>query len=305
MRKGEAADKPVKERPLDMELLERLKSRAPGWLKLEELAGREGVAGEEVESALEALEGFGFQFEHHPYTGIRYVGPAERLCPDQMEWKLATKLVGRRISVWNRVVSTNDLAMRAARSRANEGLVVLAEEQTRGRGRRGRQWFAPPRSSILFSVLLFPSRGCRGARLLTSLGAVATAETIEQATGLEIEIQWPNDVCVGGRKLAGILVEQSAGTVIGIGVNVNASADDFPMHLAHQVTSLAILTGRRWDRSELCRRLIERLDHWYGASNADGPQGVWSRFAELRRLEEGPVESERVRSSTASDGDGR
>src|SRR3990172_1351606 len=115
MRKGEAADKPVENRPLDMELLERLKSRAPGWLKLEELAGREGVAGEEVESALEALEGFGFQFEHHPYTGIRYVGPAERLCPDQMEWKLATKLVGRRISVWNRVVSTNDLGTRAAR----------------------------------------------------------------------------------------------------------------------------------------------------------------------------------------------
>src|SRR5437899_1124841 len=72
------------------------------------------------------LEQFGFRFEHHPYQGVAYRGPSQRLCPDQIEWELGTRLIGRRISVWNRLTSTNDLALRAAASQANDGLVVLA-----------------------------------------------------------------------------------------------------------------------------------------------------------------------------------
>ena len=105
---------------------------------------------------LDELEAFGFAIERHPYRGVAYRGPAERLCPDQIEYGLGTRRVGRRVAVWNRVASTNDLAARAAASPANEGLVVLAEEQTAGRGRRGRTWTAPPGSSVLMSVLLFP-----------------------------------------------------------------------------------------------------------------------------------------------------
>ena len=107
---------------------------------------------------LDALEAFGFALERHPYRGVAYRGPADRLCPDQIEDGLETRRVGRRIAVWNRVTSTNDLAVRASASTANEGLVVLAEEQSAGRGRRGRAWTAPPGSSILMSVLLFPPR---------------------------------------------------------------------------------------------------------------------------------------------------
>ena len=105
---------------------------------------------------LEALERFGFQIERHPYLGAAYRGPTCRLCPDQIEHGLKTRGIGRRIAVWNRVGSTNDLAARAGSTPANDGLVVLAEEQTAGRGQRGRIWTAPARSSILMSVLLFP-----------------------------------------------------------------------------------------------------------------------------------------------------
>ena len=111
---------------------------------------------ERVRGDLDALVAFGFGIEQHPYRGAAYVGPAERLCPDQIEHGLATRRIGRRIAVWNRVTSTNDLAARAGTSSSNDGLVVLAEEQTAGRGRRGRSWTAPPRSSILMSVVLFP-----------------------------------------------------------------------------------------------------------------------------------------------------
>ena len=111
------------------------------------------------------LVSFGFGIEQHPYRGASYVGPADRLCPDQIEHELATRWLGRRIVVWNRVTSTNDLAARAGASGSNDGLVILAEEQTSGRGRRGRSWTAPPRSSILMSVLLFPPPQLDAGRL--------------------------------------------------------------------------------------------------------------------------------------------
>lgn len=106
---------------------------------------------------VDALERFGFALEIHPYQGVAYRGPSPRLCPDQMEWGLNVRTIGRRIAVWSRVGSTNDVAGSAASSMANEGLVVLAEEQTSGRGRRGRRWIAPRGASVLMSALIFPS----------------------------------------------------------------------------------------------------------------------------------------------------
>ena len=169
-----------------------------------------------VRADLEALAAFGFGIERHPYRGAAYAGPADRLCPDQIEHELATRRIGRRIAVWSRVASTNDLAAQAGRSASNEGLVVMAEEQTAGRGRRGRSWTAPPRSSILMSVLLFPPpdlapavpESAFGCAWLTAMGAVATAEVVSAWTGREAAIKWPNDVRVDGRKIAGILVER-------------------------------------------------------------------------------------------------
>ncbi len=194
--------------------------------------------------------------------------------------------MGRRIAVWSRVSSTNDLAARAAGSVSNEGLVVLAEEQSAGRGRRGRSWTAPPRASILMSVLLLPPPdlapdgpdAAEGCAWLTAMGAVATAEVVAAWTGREAAIKWPNDVRIAGRKIAGILVERPAmgqlaasapdvspgrAAVIGIGLNVNLSRDDLPADLRSRSTSIRIESGRVADRSEVARDLIRRLDHWY------------------------------------------
>ena len=279
---------------LNISLLDRLRAAEGDYVPLGEL----GPDLERLRSELDALATFGFGVEHHPYRGAAYRGPATRLCPDQIEHALATRRIGRRIAVWNRVTSTNDLAGRAGTSPSNDGLVVLADEQTAGRGRRGRSWTAPPCSSILMSVVLFPPRhlaadvadAAVGCAWLTALGAVATAELVTAWTGRDARIKWPNDVRIDGRKIAGILVERVAaparhdmtdppgaialarwGAVVGIGLNVNLDRDAFPAELAAGATSMQIEAGgESFDRSEVARDLIQRLDHWYDASRARG-----------------------------------
>jgi BirA family transcriptional regulator, biotin operon repressor / biotin---[acetyl-CoA-carboxylase] ligase len=244
-----------------MALLDQLRRADGSFVRLDSLAGRE--------SDLEELEAFGFTFERHPYQGVAYRGPSPRLCPDQIEWSLGTKVIGRRVAVWNRVTSTNDLAAKAAASAANDGLVVLAEEQSSGRGSRGRTWSAPGGSSILMSVLLFPKPALSEPGWLTALGAVAVAEVVAMFNGIDPRIKWPNDVRVGGRKLAGILVERGQGTVLGIGLNVNVV--DFPDEIRESATSLQTLVGRTLDRSDLVRALIQRLDHHHSQASLFGP----------------------------------
>jgi BirA family biotin operon repressor/biotin-[acetyl-CoA-carboxylase] ligase len=235
--------------------------------------GELGTEIDRLHADLDELAAFGFGLERHPYWGVAYRGPAERLCPDQIEADLGTVKIGRRIAVWNRVTSTNDIAVRAAASTANEGLVVLAEEQSAGRGRRGRTWMAPSGSSILMSVLVFPSPGLAETAWLTALGAVATAEVVAACVGPEapVTIKWPNDVRAGGRKIAGVLVERGQGAVIGIGLNANVQPAAFPPELAEGTTSLCIIAGRPIDRSELARALIQRLDAWYVLGRTAGP----------------------------------
>jgi BirA family biotin operon repressor/biotin-[acetyl-CoA-carboxylase] ligase len=257
---------------VNIPLLRELRDAEGRFVPLDEL----GVAREQLQSEIDELERFGFALERHPYLGVAYRGPADRLCPDQIEDRLDTLRVGRRVAVWSRVTSTNDIAARAAGSTANDGFVVLAEEQSAGRGRRGRSWSAPPRSSILMSVLLFPPPALAEIAWLTALGAVATADVVAAWTGLgpEISIKWPNDVRVGGRKIAGVLIERGPGAVIGIGLNANIEAGAFPADLGAAATSLAIVSGRRTDRSELARDLIRRLDAWYELGHGRGPESL-------------------------------
>ncbi len=297
---------------LNIALLNRLRAAEGDYVPLGEL----GPDLKRLRFELDALSTFGFGVEQHPYRGAAYRGPAERLCPDQIEHALATRRIGRRIAVWNRVTSTNDLAARAGTSPSNDGLVVLADEQTAGRGRRGRSWIAPPCSSILMSVVLFPPRHLAanvpeagfGCAWLTALAAVAAAELVTAWTGSDVKIKWPNDIRIDGRKIAGILVERVSaparpdmtgppgaiaharwGAVIGIGLNVNLNRDAFPPELAAGATSMQIEAGgESFDRSEVARDLIRRLDHWYDASRSRGVEilnAPWqSRSEHLGRI---------------------
>lgn len=271
------------------ELLALLRTAGGHWLSVDTIAQQLNWPVGRVERAVTRLESVGVEIERVPHRGLSYRGPAPRLCVEQIRWGLEPKAIGRRIRVWQEVESTNDVAARALRRSGNDGYVVLAEHQTRGRGRQGHGWFAPPESCVLMSVLLLPPRARRDVAWLTCLGAVAVSDVLVERLGLGARIKWPNDILVDGRKVCGILVEERAGSrpgdapqvfVLGIGVNVNVAPDAWPDELRPIATSLSELVGETLDRSDLIRSLLTRLDHYYTLGMAGDHASVWERYRE-------------------------
>jgi BirA family transcriptional regulator, biotin operon repressor / biotin---[acetyl-CoA-carboxylase] ligase len=147
-----------------------------------------------------------------------------------------------------------------------EGTIAVTEEQSEGRGRLGRPWHAPPRTGVLVSVLLRP--GVDPARLpeLSLIAGGAVAEAIAEVTGIEPAIKFPNDVLIGGRKVAGILAEASDGRVVlGIGVNANQTEEQLPVETQISPTSLRLETGGAVDRAQLLVAILAQLERAYDA----------------------------------------
>ncbi len=188
------------------------------------------------------------------------------------EWHLDTRRLGRLVLLYDRVDSTNTLAASFACDPGNDGLALLARDQTAGRGQHGRSWQCPPDSGVLLSVLLFPPPALRRPAVLTAWAAVAVCETIRRAANLQAKIKWPNDVLVRGRKVCGILIESRvqqsrAGhelyTVAGIGLNVNQTADDFARAGLPDAASLRMFSDTPLDRDAVARQLLHHLDEEY------------------------------------------
>jgi BirA family transcriptional regulator, biotin operon repressor / biotin---[acetyl-CoA-carboxylase] ligase len=154
---------------------------------------------------------------------------------------------------------------------APEGALVVAEEQTAGRGRLGRRWLAPAGTSLLCSLQLRPAVAPEHLPELTGVASHACADAIAALTELEPELKFPNDVLVAGRKVAGILAEaREERVVLGVGVNVNVTAEELPREVERPATSLLVETGREVDRAallvELLARLERRYDEWVSAA---------------------------------------
>jgi BirA family biotin operon repressor/biotin-[acetyl-CoA-carboxylase] ligase len=153
---------------------------------------------------------------------------------------------------------------RLLRDQTEEGTIAVAEEQTEGRGRLGRSWEAPAHTSVLVSVLLLPRVAAARLPELSLVAGGAVAEAIAEVTGIDPVIEFPNDVLVGGRKVAGILAESSEGRVVlGIGVNVNQTAEELPDEARTEPTSLRLELGDRVDRAALLAEILARLERAY------------------------------------------
>jgi BirA family biotin operon repressor/biotin-[acetyl-CoA-carboxylase] ligase len=190
-----------------------------------------------------------------------YFAVTDSLSPEAVE----PRLRGRFGRPYRHVVSTPSTQL-LLRPEAPEGALVVADEQTAGRGRLGRRWLAPAGTSLLCSLQLRPAIPSQSLPELTGVAARVCAEAIATLTGLEPELKFPNDVLVGERKVAGVLAEaREERVVLGMGVNVNVPAARLPQEVDRPATSLLVETGSEVDRAELLAELLERLELRYDA----------------------------------------
>jgi BirA family biotin operon repressor/biotin-[acetyl-CoA-carboxylase] ligase len=189
-------------------------------------------------------------------------------------------VIGARVVRLGAVGSTNDEAARLAAQGAPAGTAVVAAEQRAGRGRQGRPWHSPAGANLYCSIVLRPRRPLGEWPDLSWVLAAAVAAWAREAGAGGATVKHPNDVLVGGRKLAGLLLESRTGggepgaLVVGIGVNVNTGLEEFPPELRASATSLALVSGRPLEREALLGRLFAHLDAWYGLWERDGAAGA-------------------------------
>ncbi|MEO7166058.1 MAG: biotin--[acetyl-CoA-carboxylase] ligase [Chthoniobacterales bacterium] len=190
----------------------------------------------------------------------------DRLSAAELSESLGEGVIGRRIIVLESTGSTNDFLRQMLAPELPEGFVVFAEEQTAGHGQRGHRWESAPHRGLWFSILLRPQFPAAESARLTNWAAQAVAATIGRATGLPATIKLPNDVYVGVRKVAGVLVETKAGrgvewtAIAGIGVNLNQALEEFPDELRERAGSLAMALGRPINRAAFAVALLGELE---------------------------------------------
>ena len=253
--------------PFDARLLTALRA-AEVHLSAEELAAAIGESREAIESHLAVLRGAGFDIELKPGFGYRLLGNPDRIIADDLWARLAdTAGTGflRELLVFEETGSTNDVAAQFGRQCAPGGLAIFAERQTAGRGRFGRRWESASHRGLWFSLLLRPELPVAHWTRLTTWAAVAVAAALEKTASCRAAIKWPNDVYLEGRKASGILIEMGAGAdqqsfaVMGIGVNVNHTPEDFPDELRETATSLHIAAGHEIERATVAAAILREL----------------------------------------------
>lgn len=245
----------------------RILRESDGYVSGQQLCRHFGVSRTAVWKTVCRLKAEGYEIQAVRNRGYRICEAPDLMTAEEVESRLHTRTLGRNCIYLNRVDSTNNYAKRIAEEGAKEGTLVIAEEQTGGKGRRGRGWIAPRNVNVMMTLLLRPRIQPRNASMLTLLMAMAAVRAIREVTGFQAGIKWPNDVVAGGRKVCGILTEMSSEpdyinyVVIGIGMNVNQK--DFPQEIAGTAGSLSMVLGRDISRAELTARVMEALEELY------------------------------------------
>ncbi len=250
-----------------------------------------GVSRSTVWRWVQRLRQLGVKVKGRAATGYFLEKVPDILTPDLLRKRVNGKLFGKRFHHFFKTDSTNRVAMELAFAGEEEGAVILAEEQTDGRGRAGRKWHSEVGTGIYVTLLLRPRLSPVQAPLLTILAGISLHSAILAQTGLNAELKWPNDILVDGRKLGGILTEMHAEptqvrfVIIGIGVNVNQ--EQFPEDLSSIATSLRRESGKLQSRLELLVRLLREFETDYNRFLRDGPAYVVQRFGEISQFANG------------------
>jgi BirA family biotin operon repressor/biotin-[acetyl-CoA-carboxylase] ligase len=263
-------------RTLDQRILDIFREDEGRIVSGEELSGALQVSRTAVWKRIKSLRELAYRIEAIPSRGYRLLATPDLLIPTEICAGLNSARIGRRLFCYRETGSTNEDAFKLAEEGAEEGTVVFAEAQRRGKGRLGRRWESPAGVNLYCSVILRPSILPVRAAQLTFLSVVAAARAIEVVTSLRPFIKWPNDLLLSGKKVAGLLNEMSSETekvnfiVLGIGVNINMNREQFPDDLRHPATSLLLETGKSVCRLDFARALLEALDALYDSYLLNG-----------------------------------
>ncbi len=260
-----------------------------------------GVSRGTVWRWIEKLRTLGVRVKGLPRSGYQIEKVPDVLAPKLLHRRLHPGLLGKRIYHFFKVDSTNSVAMTLGERGEPHGTVVIAEEQTAGRGRAGHSWHSEKANGIYMTVLLRPPIAPQQAPLITLVAGLAVREAIIEQTGLTPDLRWPNDLLFGRRKFCGILTEMNAEqdqihfVAVGIGINVNH--DRIPTELSRIATSLRMETQRVQCRVEIVARLLRHLDSYYNRFLSEGPEAIVARFSEVSSFARG----KRVRIEAASE----
>src|SRR6266851_4383707 len=250
-----------------------------------------GVSRSTVWKWVERLRELGVRVKGHPRTGYFLERVPDILTADMLRQRLKGSLFGKRIYHFFKVDSTNRVALELGHAGEPEGAVILGEEQTAGRGRAGRKWHSERAAGIYVTLLLRPKLAPVQAPLLTMMAGLSAHSAVQAVTGLAVDLKWPNDLLVRGKKVGGILTEMHAEpnqvrfVIVGIGLNVNQ--EKFPGELANVATSLRAETGKSQSRMELLVRLLREFESDYNRFLREGVASVVARFESVSSYAKG------------------
>jgi BirA family biotin operon repressor/biotin-[acetyl-CoA-carboxylase] ligase len=259
-----------------------------------------GVTRSTVWRWIEKLRALGVRVKGHPRTGYQIEEVADVLAPKLLRKRLNQGPFGKRIHHFFKTDSTNSIAMLLGEQGEPHGTIVIAEEQTAGRGRAGHKWYSEKTNGIYMTVLLRPAISPQQAPLITLVAGLAVRDAIAEQTGLAPDLRWPNDLLFGRKKFCGILTEMNAEqdqihfVAVGIGINVNH--ERIPGELSAIATSLRIETKRAYSRVEICARLLRHLESYYNRFLSEGAEPIVARFSAVSSYARG----KRVRIATTT-----
>ncbi|MDR0271569.1 biotin--[acetyl-CoA-carboxylase] ligase [Paenibacillus sp.] len=257
-------------------LLDLLLASPQEFVSGEEISRRLSVSRTAVWKQINKLREAGYEFEAVPHKGYRILNKPERLETLSLIEAFKTNTIGKKLKVLESTISTQEEARVLAEAGAPEGTLVIAEEQTGGRGRMGRRWLSPKGKGIWMSLLLRPKQPLHCMPQLTLLTGVAVCRAVRRTTGVMAGLKWPNDLLVNGRKISGILLESAAEDeyvrycITGIGISANLDMDDYPEELKDAATSLKIEAGEKVDRVQLIAAVWEEFEALYALYQEEG-----------------------------------
>lgn len=258
---------------------------ADDFISGQEISEKLGVSRQAVWKSINALKEKGYEIQSVTNRGYRLVSSPDYLNESSLKTLLHNKIIGKNLIVLDSVNSTNDYLKKLGNEGCENGTVVAAREQTRGKGRLGRTWQSKKDDGIAFSVLLRPNVAPSEVSAITPLAGLAVCKAIREYTKLDCVIKWPNDIIVGRKKLVGILTEMSAEfdaveyVITGIGINVDHTS--FPEEIAFKATSLLLETGRHIDKNEFLACVLEHLENEFVKNNLELTPTALSEYTDL------------------------